>query len=262
MPLPRSFSPTHAAARRLGVLAGVPRGRMAAGDPSWFSQFIKHNASIIGGVVGTVLAPGLGTVLGAGLGKAISGGLSGGSTKLATLPSMNPNPIMQYRPTATGGMGKASGMTAGLAPLPPGWGGPVTMDPFTSGGPMSGNEPTDPNNPPPTAGVMAFGHSRAISISATNGIRPRGYHLNRGGYYSTVIDTMGIRVGHWHAAQTMWIPNRRRNPLNPRALHRSMSRLISARHAVKKLGLLSVPRHARRRALVVPKGSSVKLLKA
>jgi hypothetical protein len=78
-------------------------------------------------------------------------------------------------------------------------------------------------------------HSRAIPVNQTNGIKPRGYHVNKHGYYLKEIST-------WLPPGTVYVPNRRRNPLNPRALHRSIARLVSAKHAVRKLGLLDVPR--------------------
>lgn len=99
-------------------------------------------------------------------------------------------------------------------------------------------------------------HSRAIPISQTNGVRPRGFHPNKHGYFLSSIAT-------WIQPGTVWVPNRRRNPLNPRALHKSMARLISAKHAVKKLGLLDVPRrHHSRQRKYFPVRRAPKLLKA
>lgn len=60
----------------------------------------------------------------------------------------------------------------------------------------------------------------------------RGYHRNKTGYYSK-------RYG-WIEAGSVCVKNRKRNPLNPRALSRSMSRLSSAKKAAKFLGAVSI----------------------
>jgi hypothetical protein len=60
----------------------------------------------------------------------------------------------------------------------------------------------------------------------------RGYHLNKSGYYT--------KGGTYVAPRSKWVKNRRRNPLNPRALSRSISRISSAKNAAKFLGRVSV----------------------
>lgn len=59
------------------------------------------------------------------------------------------------------------------------------------------------------------------------GASSRGTHLNRTGYF--------LKNGQYIAPGTKCVTNRRRNPLNPRALSRAMSRLSSAKKAVKAL---------------------------
>lgn len=59
----------------------------------------------------------------------------------------------------------------------------------------------------------------------------KGYHLNKTGYYT--------RQGYV-APGTRCVKNRRRNPLNPRALSRSISRISSAKNAAKFLSRVSV----------------------
>ncbi|MGH7510995.1 MAG: hypothetical protein ACREMZ_16275 [Gemmatimonadales bacterium] len=54
-----------------------------------------------------------------------------------------------------------------------------------------------------------------------------GYHRNKSGYYSQ-------RYG-WVPAGSVCVKNRRRNPLNPRAASRAMSRLTSARKATRSI---------------------------
>lgn len=59
-----------------------------------------------------------------------------------------------------------------------------------------------------------------------------GYHLNKSGYY--------LQDGTYVAPQSVWVKNRRRNPLNPRALDRAIGRISSAKNASKKLSRITV----------------------
>ena len=59
-----------------------------------------------------------------------------------------------------------------------------------------------------------------------------GYHRNRTGYYTK-------RYG-WVEKGSVCVKNRKRNPLNPRALSRSISRLSSAKNAARFLSRVSV----------------------
>jgi hypothetical protein len=58
-----------------------------------------------------------------------------------------------------------------------------------------------------------------------------GYHTNKSGYYT--------RNGYV-APGTKCVRNRKRNPLNPRALSRSMARISSAKKAARFLGAVSI----------------------
>lgn len=60
----------------------------------------------------------------------------------------------------------------------------------------------------------------------------RGYHLNKSGYW--------VKGGKYVEPNSKWVKNRRRNPLNPRALSRSISRISSAKNAAKFLGRVTV----------------------
>lgn len=60
----------------------------------------------------------------------------------------------------------------------------------------------------------------------------RGFHRNRTGYYTQ-------RYG-WIEKGSVCVKNRRRNPLNPRALSRALARLTSAKKAVRCLGDFTV----------------------
>ena len=67
-----------------------------------------------------------------------------------------------------------------------------------------------------------------------------GYHWNRTGYYT--------KSRGWVERGTVCVKNRRRNPLNPRALSKALSRLTSAKRAVTVLDRIEVkPRRSRRR---------------
>lgn len=228
--------------------AMIRMGPTMIGDPSWLSQFIKHNSKIIGGITGAI-----GTVIGGPI-----GGLVGGAIGSSIGRGANP----QTRPQSSAPLGTAAGLSSGLAPAGsfpltlgnyPGTGGfapspsPIP-DPYGGAGTDSTN-PTDSSGNPPVVAIPSSGggsmlyhhffgtsHSKAIPVNQTNGIRPRGYHVNKHGYYLSSIAT-------WLQPGTVYVPNRRRNPLNPRALHRSIARLVSARHAVKKLGIIETVRH-------------------
>ena len=59
-----------------------------------------------------------------------------------------------------------------------------------------------------------------------------GYHWNKSGYF--------LKSGEWVPAGSRQVKNRRRNPLNPRALDRSISRITSAKRASKKLSRVTI----------------------
>lgn len=59
-----------------------------------------------------------------------------------------------------------------------------------------------------------------------------GTHLNKTGYF--------LKSGQYVAPRTKCVKNRRRNPLNPRALSRAMGRLASAKRAAKALDRFEV----------------------
>lgn len=201
------------------------RGAMGMGDPSWLSQIIKNPVKSLGAIV-TGDIPALAGIM---MPKEFGGGNQA-----------------QTRAGASAGMGKAAGMTSALAPMTP---MSQALSLSSSFGPGQGNavlRQQGGSGMGSSGGVgMAikhfFGtsHSQAIPVDETKGIRPKGYHVNRHGYYLSSIST-------WVPEGSVYVPNRRRNPLNPRALHRSIARLISAKHAVKKLHILDVPRRPRR----------------
>lgn len=64
------------------------------------------------------------------------------------------------------------------------------------------------------------------------GPAPSGYRLNKSGYF--------LRDGTFVPPGTRYVRTRRRNPANPRALDRAMSRLSSAKRLEKKLGRFTI----------------------
>jgi hypothetical protein len=77
--------------------------------------------------------------------------------------------------------------------------------------------------------------SSSTAAACTNG---SGTHLNKTGYF--------LKSGQYVAPRTKCVKNRRRNPLNPRALSRSMSRLASAKRAAKALDRFEIKGRCRR----------------
>lgn len=89
------------------------------------------------------------------------------------------------------------------------------------------NRPQLPMAPPGNTTQGGFGGQQSTGAPCE-----RGYHRNKSGYYSK-------RYG-WIEAGSVCVKNRKRNPLNPRALSRSMARLSSAKKAARFLGQVSI----------------------
>ncbi len=63
-------------------------------------------------------------------------------------------------------------------------------------------------------------------------VAPGGWHWNKAGYF--------LKSGQFVPKGTKLVKNRRRNPLNPRALDRAMWRITSAKGAASKLGRITI----------------------
>lgn len=114
----------------------------------------------------------------------------------------------------------------------PGNGGP-TPPPPTGPGPLPPALPPVGQAPqlgtcPPRPGAIA-----AVAC-------PAGCHPNKSDYF--------LRSGAFIGKGTRCVRNRRRNPLNPRALDRALSRLGSAQNAVERLGFTKKIRRRKRAA--------------
>lgn len=68
------------------------------------------------------------------------------------------------------------------------------------------------------------------------GEAPKGYHLNKTDYF--------LKDGTFVPKGTKWVKNRRRNPLNPKAASRAISRLESAKKATKRINRVTIRKAA------------------
>lgn len=66
----------------------------------------------------------------------------------------------------------------------------------------------------------------------SNSPQPSGYHANKSSYF--------LKDGTFIPKGSIWVKNRRRNPLNPRALSSSMARITSFKGAASKAGLITI----------------------
>lgn len=123
--------------------------------------------------------------------------------------------------------------------------GPQTpqLPPMPSGPGLPQLPPTVGINPPfggpPGVGVTFRPRSPVGLLPATTGTAavpvnapPKGYRLNKSSYW--------LKSGEFVPAGTRYVKIRRRNPLNPRAASRAMSRLSSAKRAVKDLNRVTI----------------------
>lgn len=93
-----------------------------------------------------------------------------------------------------------------------------------------------------TGGWMPGGTKPYVGMDygATNGHGPpKGYRLNKTGYYT--------KSGGWVEPGTKYVKIRRRNPLNPKAADRAISRITSAKKASAKLSRVSIRKPACKR---------------
>jgi len=65
---------------------------------------------------------------------------------------------------------------------------------------------------------------------------PQGYHLNKSGYWR---GAGGVNP-QWIPKESIFVKNRKRNPLNPRAFDRAFGRIKSAKNFSKKLGRITI----------------------
>lgn len=117
--------------------------------------------------------------------------------------------------------GQPSVSVASFAPTGPGMGGApglIPSLPFIGGG-SGGSTPTTS-----TGGT---------AVVPYKGCAPAGYHPNKSGYWK---NQSGLLPGaSWVEPGSILVKNRKRNPYNPRAASRAMSRLASLSQGMKTL---------------------------
>lgn len=112
-------------------------------------------------------------------------------------------------------------MIAPRAPLPqPGTGRRIAL-PFA--GPARG----------PGTAVVPRQQMAPVPMTGSSG----GYHLNKSDYF--------LRDGTFVPKGTRWVKNRRRNPLNPRALSRAIARVDSGKTWQSKLREIETAKHTK-----------------
>ena len=118
---------------------------------------------------------------------------------------------------------RLAGVTpSGFGPARPGTGTPVTRVPGLRG----------------LGQRLIPGGATGFETVAANGagIVPKGFHLNKTGYFLSSPEEFGTFV----APMTRFVRNRRRNPGNMRAADRAVSRIESAKRMAKRLSRISI----------------------
>ena len=167
----------------------------ARGDPGFFGSLLK---GIGGAVSGFVTGGPLGAITGAYKGVTSGGGSTRSQIALANAPvgvSTGGKPLMA--PVSLAGFSLANA----VAPSP-GPGSSLIHHPIE----RLMNEAVFTDQPPPGGG----------------------YHANKGRYWSE-------KLGRAVQPGELWVKNRRRNPLNPRAASRAIRRLKSAHKATRAI---------------------------
>lgn len=200
-------------ARKAGMFSGggpmmnvrAANGAARYGGPMMYSRGrAGQQGGIFGDIVGVLgkaasFIPVVGPVLGAGLGAASS---ALNKTKSGVTAGIQPQTnVANFAPTGPG-MGAFPGM-------------PTLM-------------PT-PNYAPENVPVStSSGPGTAVARCA-----PSGYHLNKSGYWAN--ESHLLPGASWVAPGTKMVRNRKRNPYNPKAASRAMSRLAALSAGMKSL---------------------------
>lgn len=175
------------------------------GDPGLFGSIGKF----IGGVGKTVVGAASGFISGGPMG-ALGGALKGAG--IIKAPTYAPQPVA---PVSTGMMNIRAMPGTGYQ------NGPLGLSTTMGRGATT---PTYQNG------------ARAFPATKAEGPPGPGYHLNKGGYYRRSPAGSVVYV----PPESVWVRNRRRNPLNPSALDRAMGRVTSAKNASKKLSRITI----------------------
>lgn len=185
------------------------------GDPGLFSFLGKVARTVVGGVTGLVTGGPTGAILGAARGAGLLPGVPSPPVPRALIGTT--------APFAGGGPGY-TGVPAIIPPAPGSGvqvGGGVRLFPGISGGIMIGGGAAVGTFPGGGAPVGAPGQQCG-----------NGTHLNKGRY--------ALKGGQVVQPGSRCVKNRQMNPLNPRALSRSMRRLVSFKRATKVAARITI----------------------
>lgn len=215
-----------------GLNQATFRGRRVTpmGDPGLFGILKDIGGGIVGGLTGLATGGPLGAIAGAAAGSGLLGGPSGGPGAGVT-PAIPATAIP--RPVSGPGGG---GFVAGGIPGLRGPGGPngfqlppIIKDPFRTGREM-GRVAFGP--PREASEAEMVGEATATGMTGACPSCPTGFRPNKSAYF--------LKDGTFVPKKSRCVRSRRRNPLNPRALSRSMSRLKSAKRASRMMGRISI----------------------
>lgn len=192
----------------------------AKGDPGLFGFL----GGVVKGAVGGFLTGGpAGAILGGAAG-AVSG-IAGRPISVAKTAAMSPVQIASTLPIL-----RRTTPASILPPLP-------SQTPTFSGVQIGGPSGVQVGTSRPGVGTAVAptgpGVTGALVGAGAGTPCVAGYHYNKSRYYSTRYGV--VEKG------SVCVKNRRRNPLNPRALSRAMSRVKSAQKAVRCLQLFAGP---------------------
>ena len=128
-------------------------------------------------------------------------------------------------------VGAGIGAVAGMLPSKKAKGASVaSFAPTSGGGPGFGG-----GMPTLSGGGSFFGPDTPAGTAVTKykGCAPTGYHPNKSGYWKNTSDL--LPGASWIEPGSIMVRNRKRNPYNPRAASRAMSRLASLSQGMKTL---------------------------
>jgi hypothetical protein len=193
------------------VSLAMRQARFAVGDPGLFGFLGSVGKGLVGAAKGFVTGGPAGAVVGA-----------------AT--SLLPKPVSVAKMGATHALIQSRSQTPGMFP-------PLQGTPGFSGVSVGGPGGLRIGTSTPGTGtaMVPAGTAAAQAAAACR----TGFHYNKSDYATKgPVGTFNLQ---WHEPRTVCVKNRRRNPLNPRALSRAMSRVKSAQRAVRCLQLFAGP---------------------
>jgi hypothetical protein len=198
-----------------GVFARYHRGDPGFLDGLWNGIKGAATGFLAGGPIGAVLGGTQGLVSGSSK-KSVGGKIGGFAGSMLGKLTANRTSSMPGAGVALAA--PVSVATAGIF----GFGDPTKPKPPL----MPGADGRDTDGGIPGPGEWMAGMGVRHKSAYSNGGCPAGYHPNKTGYYT--------KQGYV-AAGTQCVRNRKRNPLNPRAASRALSRLTGTKKAMKSI---------------------------